>query len=79
LQQGSVAHGDGSISVAFPAAIRHRRSDRVAPMSKAADQNTRGRRRKVSLQVGHSGLPVMDYGNRFDVGFSPYQSIRLSC
>jgi hypothetical protein len=67
-----VAHGDGSISLAelrcdynpfqasiaaFPAAIRHRRSDQVAPnVQSGFDQNIRGRQRKVSLQVSHSRL-----------------------
>jgi hypothetical protein len=67
-----VAHGDGSISVAelrcdynpfqasigaFPDAIRHRRSDQVAPnVQRGFDQNIRARQRKVSLQVSHSRL-----------------------
>ncbi|NOJ38177.1 hypothetical protein [Bradyrhizobium australiense] len=42
---------------AFPAAIRHRRSDQVAQnVQSGFDQNIRGRQRKVSLQVSHSRL-----------------------
>ena len=42
---------------AFPTAIRHRRSDQVAPnVQSGFDQNIRGRQRKVSLQVSHSRL-----------------------
>ena len=67
-----MAHGDGSISVAelrcdyspfqtstaaFPTAIRHPRSDQVAPnVQSGFDRNIRGHQRKVSLQVSHSRL-----------------------
>src|SRR5215471_13602438 len=41
----------------FRTAIRHRRSDQVAPnVQSGFDENIRGRQRKVSLQVSHSRL-----------------------
>ena len=54
---------------AFPAAIRHRRSDQVAPnVQSGFDQNIRGRQRKVSLQVSHSRLERVATGFRWAEG-----------